>query len=216
MMNRISTRINGIDPTAYKAVLLDYSVGPCSFDNGYINPPRSIIPIRLKSDVGLRDISLTFDFEGKTMHEIALNISNITAMLRKEADLLLPDGFYYFCAFDKVSTPKEVAPWIMQVKYTFVGYRHGPLIKQKLPDNGVINIEGNFKAGVVYEITTEESEITINGITVRNITGTIVIDGINKVVKENGINKFVDTDLTEFPALEEGLNTCLLYTSRCV
>ena len=207
-MKLFDTEINGQILDVFKAHLVSYTVGACSYDNGYMSPPSSIFPVRLDGKVGLRSVVMTMDFEGDSFAEISLNISNLTAMLHKEALLFLPDGFYYTCVFEGASEPKEKAPWILQVKFTFSGVRHKALKTESFTQSGKMYVDGNYKSSAIVRIVpnTGTTEVTVNGITVQNIAGEVVIDGIKKTVMQNGVNKFADTNMTEFPYFECGEN----------
>lgn len=207
-MNLFSTEINGQMLEVFEAKLLSYTVGACKYTNGYVSPLTSSFPVILDGKVGLRPIEITIDFFGVTINEITRNISKATAMLRKKAELFLPDGFYYTCAFKSQSTPIEKAPWIFQTKYIFEGVRHEALKTHSFTCNGKMFVEGNHKTyGRIRILPYEDNiSVTVNGITVQNITGEVIIDGITKTVTQNGINKFADTNMTRFPCFECGYN----------
>lgn len=207
-MALFDTEINGQMLNVFKAHLVSYSIGACEYNNGYMTPPSSIFPVRLDGKVGLRKVEMTMDFEGDSMAEISHNISNMTAMFHKEALLFLPDGFYYTCVFESVSDPKEKAPWILQVKFTFSGVRHKALKTESFTESGKLYVDGNYKSSAIIRIVpnTGTTEVTVNGTTVQNIAGEVVIDGIKKTVMQNGVNKFADTNMTEFPYFECGYN----------
>ncbi|MBQ2973322.1 MAG: hypothetical protein IJE19_03110 [Clostridia bacterium] len=201
------TKINGTPLRLFGAELLDYKVGPCEMGKTYFSAPSSIVPTSLKSTVGLRKVELTIDFSGSTMHEIEHNISNLTAILRDKSEIYLPDGFFYTSMLEKFGTPTEKAPWIMQVPVTLVSYRHGSLEIMSITDNMTLFSKGNIKSPAIIEIVPKsDTEVKINDIKVSNIKGMVIIDGISGTVKENGVNKFLDTDMTEFPHLEPGAN----------
>ena len=103
----IEPRINGMLFTAFRAKMLSYKVGACDYSTGYLLPPASMIPVKLSQTVGLRSITLTFDFEGDTPREIAMNISKVTALMQEMPDIVLPDGFVYRCVYEKQATPEE-------------------------------------------------------------------------------------------------------------
>ncbi len=209
-MTGIIPRINGASFGVYKAHLLEYEIGPCSYENGYIVTAASMIPIKIKYSLGVRSIELTIDFEGETMHEIEQNISEFTELLHESAEVLLNDGFTYACYFQNSSTPIQKAPWILQVKFTLEGYRHGPLETRTLKKSGSVFVDGNYKTPAVLKISTSAASVKVFGITIGNISGEIVIDSYKKTVTEtvNGVtsNKFADTDMTEFPKLKAGYN----------
>ena len=193
-MIKIYPKIEGAPFGVFKAHLLSYEIGTCDYSNGYLLPPASMIPVKLKHSLGLRPIVLTIDFDGDTQNEIARNISEFTRLLHNGAQILLPDGFTYGCVFKDATAPKEKAPWINQVKFTLEGYRHGALETRTLTADGNIFVDGNYETPCVLKITTEASSATVLGISIYNISGVIVIDGYKKTVTEGGVNKFADTN----------------------
>lgn len=65
-------------------------------------------------------------------------------------------------------------------------------------------------------------DLKINGVSedplaIRNLkeNKTIIIDGIEGTVIQDGINKFADTDMWEFPFLVPGKNTITLSKDTC-
>ncbi|WGX77582.1 hypothetical protein QJS64_20190 (plasmid) [Paraclostridium bifermentans] len=76
-----------------------------------------------------------------------------------------------------------------------------------------IDILGNTKTPCILEITPviDMIDLKINGVSedplaIRNLkeNKTIIIDGIEGTVIQDGINKFADTDMWEFPFLVPG------------
>lgn len=209
----IETRINGRFLSVYRANLLEYTVGDTDYSDGYILPAGRMIPQKLSSRIGLRSITMTIDFEGESLYEITLAISEVTAMLRKEARLLLPDGFCYWCEYDGASTPKQVAPWIMQVQFSFSGFRHGPMRYFTLSESQTVTVEvyGNYETPAVITVTPDDgvTEFTVAGITVENVAGPVTIDGIYTTITDSsGRNKYQDAPgMTQWPSLQPGENT---------
>jgi len=194
----------------FKARLLDYKVGSPAIDNAYLSQTNNIIPIKLKETIGVRKIDLELEFEGETPHESLLNISNMTAELLNETDILLPDGFYYFCIIDKVSTPELEGESFYSVKFTLVGYRHGPMESKVLNGSGAIDVKGNYKAPAIFTIENAAGTVTINDITIKDVQHKVIINGFDKTVFETDdivtSNKFRDCDITRFPNLDPGVN----------
>lgn len=194
----------------YKAKLLDYSVGSVSIKDSYLKRKTSIIPVKLKESIGTRDITLELEFEGDTCQEALLNISNLTAKLLQENDILLPDGFYYFCILDNVGAPKLKGCNFYEVKFTLVGYRHLAMEKEVFTETGSFIALGNLDAPAIITIENASGTVVVNDITVKNISNKVVINGYDKTVMEtDGIaesNKFIDCTMTKFPSLEPGIN----------
>ena len=194
----------------YKAKLLNYSVGAVSISDSYLERKSSIIPVKLKESVGTREITLELEFEGDTCHQALLNISNMTALLLHENDILLPDDFYYFCVLDKVGAPKLKGCNFYEVKFTLVGYRHLAMEKEVFTETGSFIARGNLEAPAIVTIENATGTVVVNGITVKNISDTVVINGYDKTVMEtDGVtyrNKFKDCEFSRFPSLDPGPN----------
>ena len=190
----------------YKANIVKYEVGPSSIANGSFIPPKSLFPKMFDSDVGQRQITLRLDFVGTDENDAVTMMSSLTALFRQGVDIKLPDNYFYFCTLDRIGKAFQVAPWIVQQTFTLSGFRHGPLKTHYLSTTGFITVDGNYDTEAIFEISTADLSVTVNGITINNIGGNIVIDGMAKTVTQNGINKFKDTNLTEFPRLKPGVN----------
>ena len=148
MINRnlIFPTINDQLPGTWRAEMLDYDVGPCAYSNGYMKAPSKIFPVKLVPTIGLRQIVLKFDFMGDSPFETAMAIADMTDELQKGAEILLPDGFLYWCEFDSASTPARKAPWIEQVKFTLHGVRHSRMEEITLTENGKIVADGETES----------------------------------------------------------------------
>ena len=206
-MRSEDAKINGNKLNSFNAQLVEYKVDPCSYKNGYYVPANSIVPVRLKGTVGLRKITMVLDIYGDRESAIALSISNLTVVLMKDARIVLPDGYNYYCVLEKASTPEEKAPWIKRIKFEFYGYRHGELETIQITDGMMVEIKGNFEAPVKYTIVPgTDTTVSVNGITVTGVTMPLVIDGFTAKVTMDDRNKFGDTNIVEFPKMSVGLN----------
>ncbi|MDM8310842.1 MAG: phage tail protein [Clostridium cadaveris] len=87
-----------------------------------------------------------------------------------------------------------------------------------------INVSGNKDTPAIVEITPSISlvDLIITGladdsITIKNLTAgkKIIINGEDGTVLENGINKFGDTDLWEWPRLKAGSNSITVSKNSC-
>ena len=72
----------------------------------------------------------------------------------------------------------------------------------------------DLESGMRMEITptTATSSFKINGITVKNLKAkeTFIIDGIEGKVTAGGINRFLDTDIIDFPKIRPGMNEIVM------
>lgn len=213
-MNRfcLETRINGSSLGLYRARLLDYSIGAVEYSDSYIKPAAKPFPVMLTPKIGLRELSLTFDFEGDDAREISKSISELTAVLMTNADIELPDGFHYWCVFDSASSQKHVAPWIDQVTFNLHGLRHEEMRTSRFTNSGKMVVAGNMKTPAIVKLTpaTGVSSMSFNGITV-NSSIVVTIDGVNTTVENsNGVDVFGSTNMTEWPKLDPGDNMIII------
>lgn len=196
--------------THFKARLLDYRVGPPTISNAYLSRSTSVIPVKLKESIGTRTIELDLEFEGSDCHASLLSISDMTALLLNETELTLPDGFDYFCILDKVSSPKLEGDTFYTVTFSLTGYRHTEMRTAEFIQSGSIFAYGNCKAPAIITIEDAAGTVTVNDITVNNISSKVVIDGYKKTVMAvSGVtesNKFKDCVMTKFPSLNPGTN----------
>lgn len=198
--------INGNRLKDLNAEMVKYEVGPAETDETYMLPAARVIPMALSARVRLRPVSITLDFLGKPKYT-ALAISELTASLMKEVHLELPDGFLYWGGLTKISTPKEKAPWIQQVQFTFACFRHLDMETFPVFSSGTVYINGNVKTPIIVELTPAEgeTEATINGVTVKEMAGPVTINGVDTTVLDaSGTNWFRHTNLTKWIELEPG------------
>lgn len=205
----IEPKVNGHRLNEFGAEMLEYTVGPCEFDSTFTLPLARIIPVSLKSRVKLRSVSITLDFSGRSDAAIAMAISKFTALLFGEAHLDLPDGFSYWGALKKVGTPAVKAPWIRQVTFSLMCFRHLPMQTNRLAGSSTIFADGNVATPMVVKIFPEEgtAEVSFCGITIKELDGPVTIDGIyTTILDDAGNNRFCYSDITEWPKLNPGDN----------
>lgn len=206
---------NGIDINkTYNANILEFSEGGYSFSDNYVQPPGGIQFIKLNpSGLPLKKLKITLDISGTSYSDLESKVSNLTKLFYSSRLLLsdFGDGMTWDCVLTATSEIEEVAPWIYQTKFSFAGYKKGePVTVTASSFPASVNIQGNFETEPVITLTGCGSEVTILGITISNVTGTIVIDSLNKTITEDGNNKLLDCDLTKFPTLQPGENSITL------
>lgn len=205
--NTISPTINNHLLGEWGAALLSYEVGPCSYSNGYLKAPGKIFPVKLKPNIGLRSIVLIMDFMADSPVETAMAISRMTDELMSGPEIMLPDGFLYWCEYDGASSQERMAPWIEQVKFELHGVRHSHIVKKTLTASGVVKASGNMETPMIVELTPSGSGgMTFCGISIDSELP-VTIDGVFTTVKNSlGNNVFGSTDMTEWPKLNPGNN----------
>lgn len=205
----MAIKINGVALSAFGGRLLDFSVTGSSYKNGYTMPPRGFFPVRYIGDIGLRDVTLTVDFIGSEWSDAETAASDFIAELVRGADILLPDGFLYYSAFDSDAAFKTPARNIVTHTVKLKAVRHGPLVSDQFsaPATITVTASGNRETPARLYAEGVSGACAVKGISITDLTGEIVIDGIEGKVTRNGQNVFANTNLTTFPRLNPGANT---------
>ncbi|HHD2802331.1 TPA: phage tail protein, partial [Clostridium perfringens] len=164
---------------------------------------------------------------GKTRDEIYENISKFNELFLDEATIKFKNLSNYFKGKIRDSSIEdtELDEWLY-LNIEFECKAFGSEIIESL--NGVntktINVLGTYKTNAIVEITPSISlvDLRLDGlandpIIIKNLKQgkKIIIDGKEGTVLEEGINKFDDTDLWEFPFLMPGNNEIILSKNSC-
>lgn len=217
--------INGVDVSAYNARLQSYSISGTTVTNN-LSASRSILiaPTLFSAVPGTRTLSLTLTFyphylgdnsKGLSVSDrIAIATENITAfeglLVGKVVEIALPDGFIYTAIVNSISAATFDSSGEHDVTYTFNAVRHAKPISEIIKANSYMICKSNTATLpiITAEYVNTKSEVTLQGVTIKNITvGTkIVIDSLAGLITADGKNKFGDSDLIDFPVLQPGKN----------
>lgn len=201
--------IDVLNMEEFGARLVSYQVAPTPVTNEYLEGYRTLMSPLMDTDVSKREIIILLHLKGSNQKEIADNENKLFSVIYKESELLLPDGYQYSCIFRDGSS-ESISHTLTEVEITLVGVRHLGLVAIPCTSESTeINCSSTVDTSCIIRIVPESplENITVYGITVSNVSDPVIIDGIAKKVTMNGINKFPDTDLTEFPLLHPGINT---------
>lgn len=150
-----------------------------------------------------------------TIKRVSALISMYTSKCKIVLDEAEP-GFIYDCVFQSYSTDMiDDCKYMVTLTFTANKYnRYSTVVRLKGNTEYTLNVGGTWKTNMRISaiVPNTLSSVVINGITVSNLsadvsTNVVVVDGINGVITCNGENKFLDTDITEFPMLTPGDNT---------
>ena len=182
---------------------------------------------KLSSKVGFKKITIKILFEAIDRNTAYKNISDFMANFIDEADIKFNNLEHYFHAYLTNSSIEdtEFDEWLY-LNLELDGYEYGEEVVEVM--DGVIEktifVKGNVETPCIVEITPKAdlSEITLKGfgddpIVVRNLVkgNTVVIDGIKGKVTVNGVNKFGDVEMWEFPKLNLMKNDLIATRNIC-
>ncbi len=169
-------------------------------------------------------IELDVIVKGTTEEETNILCSNLVKEISDSYIRFIGENMVYKCLLDKF-TVSEVLFDILEQKYSMgiymvLTYTESYMDQITETMNRIttktINVPGNEETPVIVEITPSVGiiDIVLTGlseepITIRILTGgkKVIIDGEEGLVTVDGVNKFGDTDMWEFPRLKPGANT---------
>jgi phage-related protein len=176
-------------------------------------------------------ITCKFFFRGDSKQSVTENISNLASSLKRCA--IQPDNseFMYDCTYDAVQQSPSKTQKYNGLQQVFTaqlqsGYAYKPSLTVTMSNvtTQLINVDGNIETDAIVTVTVPINTISLTltgfgegNITINNLHANvpIIIDGEQCLITENGINKFGDTDMWEFPSLKPGANTITTSASNC-
>lgn len=162
-------------------------------------------------------VVLTFYVEGASRDECFINTSNLIAECKSCVLTTGGDAFEYVAVLTSYKMEETGVDFFNELELTFGVIKRLPTVMHEFPpgtQSMSFNNIGNVTSGAKIIVTPviDLGELRVNDITIRNLVANypFIIDGIAGEVKCNGINRFLDTDMIEFPKVFQGENTILL------
>ncbi len=201
-------KINDTNISTYNAQLLGYKLS-----NSNITTNSSSNHIYFNSEIGEKQLIIRLFVKETSREDIEITISKLTNALKgkniisfTENENMLYDCIYNSSAIEDIVYNGKI------ITYTFKAIQtstENTVIISALTTT--IILEGTDDTPCIIEITpiVDIEEFTINDITITNLTSNkkVIINGEKITVTEEGVNKFGDTNITEFSKLNLGTNT---------
>lgn len=159
--------------------------------------------------------------ENKNEVDLMENVSNLINEI-SESVINFGDVFYYKVTLNN-STEEEVfynvlnETYVKKIKLTLtVDELYKDYVQINLSSSMSITLQGNKSSECILEITPTQAmvDLIITGfskepIKIKNLAKDVkvILNGEDKIITANGINKFSDSDFWEFPYLIPGVNT---------
>ncbi|WP_195948102.1 phage distal tail protein [Paraclostridium bifermentans] len=220
--------INNIDISKYNAKVLDVNIQNSSISNlSDLDIKNKLLPLFLKSKVVLNNITVTLLINSLDKRQYYLDKSNLLSSMLDSFDIYFKDRNLKFkCVLVNQADQPSLRQIRGRFQLTFIGYNLENEVIETINriTSKTVDAFGNYKVPIIMEITPviDMIDLKITGLSedpliVKNLKGTktIIIDGINGTVTQDGINKFNDTDMWEFPFLVPGKNNILLSKDTC-
>lgn len=197
-------------------------------------PEHSLDPICPWSpETQFFDVIIEMIVSGRRKTEAEILISDVTSDF-VNGNLFELDNVELSIRAEVTRIEKEfIKKWDYKVTVTMQGWeksaaQHTVAIKDTLQ---TVSIEGNQPTPCIVEITPsiDLASVEIDGIAYNHISGdketitirnlkagkTVIINGEDCTVLQEGANKFADTDMWEFPVLKPGANTISCSSDKC-
>lgn len=220
--------INNIDISTYNARILDVNIQNSSISNENSTEIKNkLLPLFLESKASLNSITVTLLINSLDKRQYYLDKSNLLKNMLEPFEIYFKDRDLRFkCILNNQTDQASVRQIRGRFQLTFIGYNKENEIIETINrvNSKNINARGNLKVPIVLEITPiiDMIDVTISGLSedpliIKNLKGNkkIIIDGIEGTVTQDGINKFTDVDMWEFPFLSPGTNTININKDTC-
>lgn len=219
--------INSININKFNAVLMEKNIQPSliELDGEYLWLQKSLSPIFPKHKFKFVSIEVKLYIKGISESDIKTKIGTIIDK-SMECSLSFEDDFYYKSFLISSNTENTLKKETKKLILNFIAYSYKQEITETMNrvTNKTINVPGNLEAPAIVEITPSISiiDITLEGladdpIVIKNVSAnkTVILDGELQKVTVDGVNKYGDTDMWDFPRLKPGANTIKVDKSNC-
>lgn len=218
--------VNRVDIRKYNAKQLTVDLQAASFKANTEWLEGAATPHEFETEVQYGTLKLTILFRGSGRSEIIRTVSEFLSLMTKRSELKLDgykgiyvgditanslaktkrkDRYILTLQFNGYMTDTEVVNTyrgVHEAKFTTLGTRKTPCIIEVLPD-------------------TDLQKLTISGfgeddIVIGNLEKgkAVIIDGKKGTVTQEGVNKFSDCDIWEFPVLTNGKENDITFSSN--
>lgn len=159
-------------------------------------------------------VKFAFYVGGIDRNDLYTNVSMLIAEAKQCIINTGEDTFEYACVLDSYDVEEQEIEWWQMVTLKFAFIRRLPMWKASTDGVAKTKLEF-FNPGVVesglrikLKSASQLTNVKVNDITVDTLHAgnEFVIDGLTGTVTENGVNRFQNTDLINFPRVQHGDN----------
>ncbi|MGL5479400.1 MAG: phage distal tail protein [Clostridium sp.] len=221
-------KISDIGIDFFNAKLSEKKIGATSQNVNLVWNQNSTSPILLSSNPTFCTIDCCFIFTIEDGCEDKFNdkFSRFSKII-KECSIQFPNSrIMYKSYLDNIGVPEQITQWDWQVRIKWNGYKYSKekVIQMKNEFTKIINTEGTMNSPCIIEINPDIDmiDLSLDGfvggrIRIKSLSKnkTITIDGVNGTITEEGVSKFKDCDLWQFPKIHPGENEIILDKNSC-
>ena len=211
----------------FNAALMEKNIQPSliELDGEYLWLSKSLSPIFPKQKFKFLSIEIKLYVKGESESDVKNKLGLLIDKC-KECNLKFEDDFYYKSFLINSNTENTLRKDTRKLNLSFIGYSYKEEATEVMNriTSKTINIVGNLETPAIVEITpaTALADVTLEGladdsIIIKNLTAnkTVILDGELQKVTVDGVNKYGDTDMWDFPRLKPGANTIKVSKNNC-
>lgn len=163
-------------------------------------------------DVGIGNMEVKFYVGGAYKEDSELNVTNLIAECRRCVFSTDEDPFEYDAVLTGYDYEETGVPYFTLVELRFAVVKRLPMVTRTFTISPATFVnDGSMESGMILKVTPLEdvASATAAGITMTGLLEDVpwYINGIDGTVTSNGVNKFLATDLIDFPKAVPGRNT---------
>ena len=218
--------VNNIDISIFKAKYLNKDIQTATIVMLSEWLKNSLIPLDLSKQENYKPLKIQLKIKDVDDESCLNNIGDLIKQFENCTIKFDDLSLYYDCTIVNKSHKR-----IVKGKYTLdielkSGYAYKPTITEAMNrvTSKTINILGNTETPCIIEITAsiDTIDIIVEGfaddpIIIKNLktNKTVIVDGESQMVTVDGINKYGDTDMWDFPSLKPGNNNLKFSRNNC-
>lgn len=219
--------IGNVNISAFKTRLMSRSISNAEFEIFNYWGNNNVNPILFKNGKNkFKELTLKLDILCKDSNELEIMKSNLIKQLEISIIKFDDIDFYYRGFLSAAPTYSYVMKGneIAEIKMLVIAEKSEITEVMSRITNKTINVAGNSETPAIVEITPsiEIIDITLEGladdpIVIENLSAnkTVILDGELQKVTVDGVNKYGDTDMWDFPRLKPGANTIKVDKINC-
>lgn len=219
--------VGNINVSVFKARLMSRCISNAEFEIFNYWRNRNVDPVLFKNGSNkFKELTLKLDILCKDTNELEIMKSNLIKQLEISTIKFDDIDLYYRGFLSTAPTYSYVMKGneIIEIKMLVIAEKSEITETMNRIKAKTINVAGNLDTPAIVEITptTALVDVTLEGladdpIIIENLTAnkTVILDGELQKVTVDGVNKYGDTDMWDFPRLKPGANTIKVDKSNC-
>lgn len=214
--------VNNVDIKIFKARLMSRNINNAEVEIFNHWGTNNLNPIFYKKGINkFKVLNITLDIVCNNSNELETMKSNLIKQL-ENATIKFEDIEYYYCGFvSGEPSYKYISASNETLDISLLVIAEKPQITEVMNriNTKTINVPGNSETPVIVEVipSIDLIDLTITGLAedptiLKNLKAAkkIIVNSEEGTITVDGVNKFGDTDLWEFPRLKPGANTIIV------